>query len=239
LAYDGTEFHGWQRQDGRRTVQEEIEKALFKLHGKKITLTGSGRTDAGVHATGQVANFFTFMDGVPSGRFSYALNSFLPPDVRILESAEVPSDFHARFSAVKRTYRYHFICGRTILPHERLYNLHINRIPNIELLNSYCALLSGETDCSFFAASGDKSKSKNRYIYDNNFKFVDKNRMIFEISANAFLMKMVRSVAGTFLYYEEKLTSSEKLREIIASGKRSLCGPTLPPQGLFLHEIFY
>ncbi|MDR2731399.1 MAG: tRNA pseudouridine(38-40) synthase TruA [Treponema sp.] len=238
IAYDGTDFYGWQRQNGKRTVQGEIEKALAGLHGKKVSLTGSGRTDSGVHAVGQVANFYTCMGSIPPDRFSSALNSFLPPDVRILESKETDAAFHSRFSAVTRTYRYHFLCGRQCLPHERLYNLRLNRIPNLRLLNGYCMLLSGETNCSIFAASPDKSKSKNRYIFNNNFQY-DKNCLVYEISANAFLMKMVRSIAGTFLYYEEKLTPVEKMREIITSGRRSLAGPTLPPQGLFLWEIFY
>jgi tRNA pseudouridine38-40 synthase len=237
IAYDGTDFHGWQRQDKNRTVQGVIETALEKIHGAHVTLTGCGRTDSGVHATGQVANFFTNMNNIPSDRFNLALNSLLPSDVRILESGETTPQFHARFSACARAYRYQFIC-RTLLPHESRYHLRLRRFPRLDLLNAYGRQLLGETDCTIFASSGDMSKSMNRYIYYSLF-YMEGERLIFEICANAFLRNMVRSVAGTFLHYEEKNTPPEKMREIIASKERSLAGPTLPPQGLFLWNIKY
>jgi tRNA pseudouridine38-40 synthase len=237
IAYDGTDFCGWQRQKGNRTVQGVIEEALEKIHDCHITLTGCGRTDSGVHATGQIANFFTNINSIPCDRFNLALNSLLPHDVRILESTEETPQFHARFSACARTYRYQFIC-RALLPHENRYNLYLCRFPRLDILNAYGRLLLGETDCSIFAGAGDKSKSKNRYIYYSQF-YAEKDRLIFEICANAFLRNMVRSVAGTFLHYEEKDTPPEKMREIIASKDRSLAGPTLPPQGLFLWNVKY
>lgn len=252
IAYDGTDFSGWQRQDGScggtacrtvlRTVQGVIEQALEKMHGSPVNLTGSGRTDTGVHAAGQAANFYTNIDSIPAGRFVHALNSLLPHDVRVLESSEVPADFHARFSACSRTYRYHFICGRAALPHESRFNSQLWRYPRLETLNAYGRLLSGETDCTIFAGAGDSAleagKSRNRYIYRACF-FIEGSRLIFEICANAFMRKMVRSAAGTFLHYEEADTPPEKLREIIASGERSSAGPTLPPQGLFLWKVDY
>ncbi|MCL2763811.1 MAG: tRNA pseudouridine(38-40) synthase TruA [Treponema sp.] len=238
IAYDGTDFCGWQRQGGTkaRTVQGVIEEALEKLHGSFIKLTGSGRTDSGVHAKGQVANFYTNIESIPANRFASALNSSLPRDVRILESAEVPPEFHARFSACFRTYRYQFIYRRPSLPTENRYNLRLWHVPNLELLNAYGRLLLGETDCSIFAGAGDTSRSKTRYIYRAYF-YAEKDSIIFEICANAFLKNMVRSVAGTFLHYEESAVPPCALKEIIASGKRSLAGPTLPPQGLFLWKI--
>jgi len=242
LAYDGTDFCGWQRQsEENRTVQGVLEQALEKMHGFHVGLTGSGRTDTGVHAIGQVANFFTGIDSIPCDRFVPALNSLLPQDARILESREEKKEFHARFSACARTYRYHFIC-RDLLPHERNYNLNLRRFPRLELLNAYGRLLLGETDCSIFAGAGDASletgKSRSRYIYRAHF-YTEGDRLVFEICANAFLRNMVRSIAGTFLHYEEKDTPPEKLREIIVSKERSLSGPTLPPQGLFLWKVDY
>ena len=237
IAYDGTDFCGWQRQEKERTVQGVIEDALEKLHGHPINLTGSGRTDSGVHALGQAANFYTDIESIPADRFAPALNSSLPQDVRVLESCETDKEFHARFSAKARIYRYQFIC-RPLLPHESRYNLHLRRFPRLELLNAYGRLLLGETDCSIFAAAGDTSASKNRYVYRAYF-YVEKDSLIFEICANAFLRNMVRSVAGTFLHYEETATPPEKLREIISTGERSLAGPTLPPQGLFLWQVEY
>jgi tRNA pseudouridine38-40 synthase len=257
IAYDGTDFCGWQRQDGpaaaggnvherpgRRTVQEAVESALAKMHGHPVVLTGAGRTDSGVHAAGQAASFRTGIGSIRPERFVPALNGMLPNDVRILESSEAAADFHARFDARQRTYRYHCICGRPALPHESRYALQLWHYPRIELLNAYCRLLAGERDCSTFAASerGAEStgagKSRSRYISQAAF-FMEGGRLVFEISANAFLWKMVRSVAGTFLHYEERCTPPEHMRDIIASGDRSLAGPTLPPQGLFLWKVDY
>jgi len=241
IAYDGTDYCGWQRQVTARTVQGTIEQALEKMHGHSVNLNGCGRTDSGVHAAGQAANFFTDINSIPANRFAAALNSLLPLDIRILDSCQEQNDFHARFSASARTYRYHFIC-RSLLPHERLYNLYLRRFPRLEILNAYGRLLAGETDCSIFAGAGDSAlcagKSRNRYVYSSLF-FVEGERLIFEICANAFLRNMVRSVAGTFLHYEEKDTPPEKLQEIILSGKRCLAGVTLPPQGLFLWKAHY
>jgi len=235
IAYDGTDFCGWQRQ-GERTVQGVIEKALGTMHGQPVGLTGSGRTDAGVHAVGQVANFCTAIHSIPAERFAPALNSMLPHDVRILASSEASSGFHSRFDAAMRTYRYHFIPIRLMLPHESRYNVHLHRYPKLDTLNSYCRMVLGEQDCTMFAGSGDMSKSFNRFISNAVF-FLEGGRLIFEISANAFLRKMVRSVAGTFLHYEEAGMTPGQFREILALKDRALAGPTLPPQGLFLWKI--
>jgi tRNA pseudouridine38-40 synthase len=241
IAYDGTDFSGWQRQNGERgnrTVQGIVEDALEKIHKHSVPLTGSGRTDAGVHAAGQVANFYTDISGMGAERFVPALNSILPRDVRILESGETVSDFHARFDAKSRIYRYHCICGRPGLPHELRYSLQLWRRPRIALLNDYARLLLGERDCSVFASPSDPSKSRSRHISQACF-FVRGDALIFEIAANAFLWKMVRSIAGTLLHYEERGVSPEAFKDIAASRDRNLAGPTLPPQGLFLWKIEY
>ena len=237
IAYDGTDFCGWQRQEKERTVQGVIEKALEKMHGRHVDLNGAGRTDSGVHAAGQTANFYTDIASIPPERFAPALNSLLEHDVRVLEASEANDDFHARFSAKARVYRYQFIC-RPLLPHETRYNLHLHRFPRLGLLNAYGRLLLGETDCSIFAGAGETCKSKNRRVFSAIF-YMEKNTLLFEIRANAFLRNMVRSVAGTFLHYEETAAEPEKLREIIARGERSQAGPTLPPQGLFLQKVEY
>jgi len=238
IAYDGTDFCGWQKQAGQRTVQAVIEAALEQIHKHPVTLTGSGRTDSGVHAAAQAAHFRTDIESIKPARFVPALNGLLPPDVRIIESRETRADFHARFDARMRTYRYFFICERQALPHESRYALQLWRIPRVDLLNAYCRLLIGERDCSIFAGSGDTSKSRSRYIFHAAFLW-EGCRLVFEISANAFLWNMVRSIAGTFLHYEESGTPPELLRDIIASGSRSRAGPTLPPQGLFLWKVDY
>jgi tRNA pseudouridine38-40 synthase len=208
------------------------------MHRQPVALAGSGRTDSGVHAAGQVASFRTGIDSIPAGRFVPALNGLLPQDVRVLEACEACPDFHARFDAKARTYRYFFVAGRQAFPHESRYALQCWRTPRIELLNAYCRTILGERDCSMFAGAGDASKSRSRYIARAAF-FAEGNRLVFEITANAFLWKMVRSIAGTFFHYEEKGTTPEQFRDILQRNERSLAGPTLPPQGLFLWKVDY
>ena len=238
LAYDGTDFFGWQRQEEARTVQGIIEGALEKLHKEPVVLTGSGRTDAGVHAAGQVANFYTTIKSMEAGRFVPALNSLLPRDVRVLEAEETHRDFHARFDARLRTYRYYFIPGREALPWELRYAWQLRRRPDLRRLNDFARLFRGEMDCTSFAVPGDKSKSRSRYISGASF-FVEKNCLVFEIGANAFLWKMVRSIVGTLIRCEEKGSDSGYLRELIEARDNSMTGPIAPSQGLFLWKIDY
>ena len=239
VAYDGSDFSGWQRQGKTaRTVQGELENALSKIHKHHVAIAGSGRTDAGVHARGQCANFYTDIKRMEAKRFIPALNSLLPKDVRVLEACELRESFHSRFDALSRTYRYFFISGRDALPMETRYALQIGRHVDIALLNDYCCFLQGEFDCTVFASPGDKSNSRFRNIFSASF-FADANKIVFEIRANAFLWKMVRSIAGTLLFYEEQKTHPTIFYRIITSGKRRLAGPTLPPQGLFLWHVEY
>ena len=239
IAYDGTEYAGWQRQaSGINTVQGVIENALEKIHKKKISLTGSGRTDAGVHARGQTANFHTSIKNMEACRFVPALNSLLPRDVRILHAEETHLDFHSRFDAKFRTYRYFINPGFPAMPWELRYAWQIWHKPRLDVLNSYAALLHGETDCTVFAVPGDKSHSRSRYIHNSVFWF-ENSMLVYEITANAFLWKMVRSITGTFLFYEEKNLCAEDLQKIILSGDRSKAGPTAPANGLFLWRCEY
>ena len=236
LAYDGTDFSGWQKQKKERTVQEVVENALEKLHKGPVALTGSGRTDTGVHAAAQAANFYTSIQSMEAPSFVPALNSLLPHDVRILEAKEKHMDFHSRFDARLRSYRYFFITKKTAMPWELRYAWHLRRQPDLMRLNEYARLFRGEMDCTAFAVPGDKSKSRHRYIEKAHF-FYEGDRLVFEISANAFLWKMVRSIAGTLIRFEEKGLSSEYLWEVIESRQRKLTGPTAPPQGLFLWKV--
>jgi tRNA pseudouridine38-40 synthase len=169
-------------------------------------------------------------------RFVPALNSLLPHDVRVLDARETAADFHARFNARLRTYRYYVIIRRDALPWELRYAWHIRRQPDIALLNEYAGLFRGEMDFTAFAIPGDKSKSRFRYIANACFLF-EGDKMVFEITANAFLWKMVRSIAGTLIRFEEKKLSPCYLGEVIESRDRKLTGPTAPPEGLFLWKI--
>jgi tRNA pseudouridine38-40 synthase len=238
VSYDGSSYCGWQRQKNRDSVQGEIEAALEKIHGHPVPLAGSGRTDSGVHAAGQVANFHSSIQSMDPRRFKPALNSLLPNSIRILDAEEAPPGFHARFDARSRSYRYFFMLFQDLPPWEKQCALVLRRRPDIVLLNAYARLFRGEFDCSVFAVPHDASKSRSRYIYNACF-FMEGTKLVFEIRANAFLWKMVRSVAGTMIFYEERKTPSEEFRRIIHSGKRELAGPTLPPDGLFLWKVEY
>ena len=248
ISYDGTDFCGWQRQDDKdggeanRTVQGEVEKALEKLHKQKITLYGSGRTDSGVHALAQAANFYTPIDSIPAENFIRALNAFLPEDVRILEACEVDEDFNARKSATSRMYRYFISLGQAVSANNARFSWHVpNYEPNLERLNKYCECLKGEIDCASFAASGDDSVSTNRYIDGARF-FIQKDiwsedLLVFEIEANAFLWKMVRTLTGTLVNLDKTDSPEDSMKKILESHDRTKAGVTAPPTGLFLYKI--
>ena len=241
ISYDGTDFCGWQRQDfadkGKavRTVQATVEEALEKLHKQKINLTGSGRTDSGVHAFAQAANFFSPVDSIPVEKYPVALNCFLPQDVRIMDAKVVPDDFSSRFSATSRVYRY-FINMEKPFASETRYVWSINHKPDIKVLNEMASCLRGEIDCAAFAASGDQSLSTKRYI-DNAHFFIEGRNLVFEIEANAFLWRMVRSLTGSLIHFEKMGKSPEYFKQVLESCDRKKAGPTAPATGLFLYEI--
>lgn len=249
VSYDGTNFCGWQRQDksdgGKpvRTVQGEIERTLEKILKEKVTLSGSGRTDSGVHASAQKANFLTDNISVPEERFAIALNSLLPDDIRITESKEVPPDFSSRFNATKRTYRYFIVPSHKALATQMPYVWNINQEPDIEVLNRMASVLKGELDFKTFTASGDMSESTKRFIHDAHFFYQDLvpsgKALVFEISANAFLWKMVRSIVGSLIYFEKQGYDEKYFKEILSSCDRSKAGPTAPPEGLFLWDVSF
>lgn len=248
LSYDGTDFCGWQRQDDKaggvafRTVQDEIEKALAKLHKEKIALYGSGRTDSGVHAAGQAANFYTPIESIPAANFVRALNAFLPADIRILDSKEVPEDFNSRKSATSRIYRYFISFEKELPANNSRYVWYVPKYsPDLERLNHFASCLRGELDCSAFAASGDSSVSNNRYIDDAHF-FMQKdiwgnNLLVFQIEANAFLWKMVRTLTGTLVNLDKSGAPLDSMEKILLSKSRTKAGVTAPPNGLFLYQV--
>ncbi len=248
ISYDGTDFCGWQRQDdvngqeANRTVQGEIEKALEKIHKEKITLHGSGRTDSGVHALAQAANFFSPIDSIPAKNYIRALNAFLPKDIRIINSEEVPQDFDARYSATSRVYRF-FISNNDSLPanNSRFVWIVKNYEPDLQRLNHFASCLKGEIDCASFAASGDLSVSTCRYI-DNAHFFMQKDiwgndLLVFEIEANAFLWKMVRTLTGTIINLDKENAPLDSMQKILEAKDRTKAGVTAPPEGLFLYKI--
>lgn len=247
ISYDGTDFCGWQRQDHEngektRTVQQEIESALEKIHKQKTILYGSGRTDSGVHAFGQAANFYSPIDSMPVENYQRALNSFLPEDIRIMAVKEVDEKFNARFNATSRSYRYFISFGETCSASQSRYVWHVkNYRPNLERLNKLSSCLRGELDCESFAASGDQSLSTCRYI-DNAHFFMEKDMfgrelLVFEIEANAFLWKMVRTITGTLINLDKNEASEDAMEKILKAKDRTKAGVTAPSTGLFLYEI--
>lgn len=238
LSYDGTRFCGWQRQAGDRSVQEDLEKALKKLCGKSIPLTGSGRTDAGVHATGQVAHFDAEDLSIPPEKYFLALNTHLPQDIRIHKSCAFDSDFHARFSAVRRDYAY-YLRNTLVLPAHLLPYRHAVRQPlSVVRLNQLARTLTGTHDFSTFAAAGDQSSTAVRQIFQA--RFVQEGAdLVFRIAGNAFLWRMVRSLTGTLVDLALKGAGPEEMKQRLEARDREAAGPTAPPRGLFLERVDY
>lgn len=237
VSYDGTDLCGWQIQNNGRTVQGEIERALEQIHNTEIRLTGSGRTDSGVHANGQVANFYTDKD-IPAEKFTPALNSMLPADIRVLQSTEADKDFHSRFDAKVRIYRYFIKPGGICEPRHARYCWRIKRKPDLAVLNSITSPLIGVHDYSTFTAAGDPSNSKTRELYSASF-YRDGQFLVFKIAGNAFLWKMVRSIVGTALQLEAEGRDADYMKNVLEGRDRSLAGVTAPAQGLFLDRVLY
>jgi len=243
LAYDGTDFEGWQSQvrDGSipdgRTVQAELEKALSILVKAPTPVVGAGRTDSGVHARSQTAHFDaeTRMQGP---HFVRGLNSLLPPDVRVMHCQVVEPDFHARFSAIGRVYHYHIVPAQSLLPWEARYCHRVHTLPPLALLNSMASVLHGEMDFTSFAHAKDPSPSKNRFIYHSAF-FPQGDRVIYQITGNAFLWRMVRSLVGTLLDLGAQGLGPEDFLAILEAKDRKKAGPTAPGQGLYLQKVIY
>lgn len=244
VSYDGTDFCGWQRQDKSdggapvRTVQGEIEDALEKMLKKPSKLYGSGRTDSGVHARAQKANFLSPYPSIPPSGYVRALNGFLPQDIRIQAAEIVPEDFNSRFSATSRSYRY-FIRTGTIPPlaSETRYVWYQPHELHLERLNEMASFLRGETDCATFSAAGDQSLSTRRYIDKAVFFREGSDTIVFEIEANAFLWKMIRSLVGTFVQLDMKGAAPSVFNEILDSRDRRQALMTAPPTGLFLWDV--
>jgi tRNA pseudouridine38-40 synthase len=237
LSYDGTDFCGWQSQASGRTAQEVVEGSLAKLHGHPVSVRVAGRTDAGVHAVGQVVNFKT-ESNIPTGRFVLAMNQHLPPDIRALRSDEVDEEFDSRFDAKIRVYKYFIENGRSQRPASSRFAWSIPRRLNTALLNSYAARIVGRHDFSTFSAAGDTSVSKTREVFSASF-YIEGSKLVFKVAANAFLYRMVRSLVGTMVELERFDAVAGEMGIRLSAKERSACGQTAPPWGLFLHKVVY
>jgi len=239
LSYDGTDFEGWQKQKSGRTVQGEMEKALAKLHkDRPVQLVGSGRTDAGVHASYQVAHFDSLGSSVPSEKFMQALNSQLPRDIRVHKSLEVDSGFHARYDAVMRVYRYYLIKPELQKAHMTSYSAPCVLDLDIPKINEMALALTGTHDFSSFAAARDPNENKVTTIHSARFS-KEGPYTVFRVAGNAFLWKMVRTMVGTILQQYDKQGGPREIRGILKGRDRTLAGPSAKPWGLFLDKVIY
>ncbi|MBU5425684.1 tRNA pseudouridine(38-40) synthase TruA [Tissierella pigra] len=239
IEYEGTNYAGWQRQDNVITIQEKLEGALEILTNEKIKLIGSGRTDGGVHALAQVANFITNAT-IPGERYKYALKFLLPDDITIMDSEEVDIGFNSRFSATKKTYKYIVYNGELPKALYRNFSYYVPYDIDIDKMIDASKYLIGTHDFASFMAAKSSVKSTIRTIYSISIEKEKENELIiFKIEGNSFLRNMVRIIVGTLLEIGFGKLNVEDLCKIISEKNRELAGHTAPPQGLFLEKVFY
>ncbi len=238
LEYDGTRYHGWQRQRGQVSIQEVLENSLQRLTGEEVRLIGSGRTDAGVHALGQVANFHT-LSRIPLKAFREGLNSMLPWDIAVLQAEEAPPEFHARKAARHKTYEYRILNRPVRSPLHHHYGWFLSANLNLEAMGRAAELLPGKHDFSAFRASGSGNLNPVRQVLAARWQTHPGGWLRFSVSATGFLRGMVRSLVGTMVEIGKGKAAPELLAELLRSGDRRLTGPTAPPQGLYLVEVVY
>ena len=238
IEYDGTDFHGWQRQKSDRSIQGEIEAALQEMTGEKINLIGSGRTDAGVHALGQVANF-TCSTRLDSDAFQNGLNSLLPDSIVIRDCKMVNADFHARFDARRKRYHYRILNRRLPTAIKRQYCWHVRRPLDLESMDRAASKLVGTHDFSTFEGAGSPRSDSVRQVFNAAFFKETADEIVFKIEANGFLRFMVRSIVGTLKDVGTGKLNPEEFQAILESRDRSQAGVTAPPQGLFLVRVVY
>ena len=260
LAYLGKNYCGWQRQtpDAAKaprlpSIQETVEKALSRMTDSRMTIVGSGRTDAGVHALGQIAHFRFESDRFSPEIFRKGLNSLLPQDIRVMEAFRVPEEFHAQRAAVKKQYSYYFFQGPSPLPQFMETSWWIQKSLNLEAMNEALSYLKGEHDFKSFQASGAQpGKTTVRTLLEAEvrrlslpvFPGEDLNERGYSmvrvrLVGTGFLKQMVRGIAGTLLQMGENQRKASEMKEILESQSRSAVGPTAPAKGLTLERVWY
>ena len=243
VQYEGTDFHGWQIQNGLRTVQGELTRVLSLLDDRAVQVHGSGRTDAGVHAEGQVANVQLLREIAPE-KLRNAINGNLAADLRVLSVDIVPDDFHARYSARSKTYRYRVVHGRVQSPFWSKYAHQESRPLDLERMRSVAKMFVGEHDWTAFSAADSDSESRVRNVsrleISSSYDERGHGDLIeFTVSANGFLRYMVRSIIGTLLAVGRGEIDESTVARALEEGDRSLAGATAPPHGLALINVEY
>ena len=238
VAYDGTNYHGWQIQNNGITVEEELNRCLSDLLGESIEVIGASRTDSGVHALGNVAVVDTEAR-MPAEKISYALNQRLPEDIRIQKSEEVAADWHPRYCESRKTYEYRIYRGEFPMPVKRLYSYFTYRPLNVEKMKKAAKHLEGEHDFKSFCQTGAQVESTVRTVYSVDVEEQGAD-LVIRVCGNGFLYNMVRIIAGTLMEVGQGKRTPESMAEILEAKNRSAAGPTAPPCGLTLvkYEFF-
>ena len=244
IAYDGSDYQGWQRQRTVPTIQGEIEERLSIITTKNVTLHGAGRTDAGVHAVGMAANFHT-NSSLPCRSLQKSLNSMLPPAIRILAAKEMADDFHARFACRGKRYCYYLQTSPVQPPFLHRYALHTPVPLDDERMRACLNILIGSHDFSSFENSGSRDRDNChgrgavRTLFSADIRRSGEETLAIELTGDGFLRNMVRNIVGTLLPAGEKKIDVADFAAILAAKNRTLAGPTAPPHGLFLQRVFY
>lgn len=241
IAYDGTDYAGWQRQKNASSVQEVLENAIKTALNKDVRVTASGRTDAGVHAAGQTCHF-DLESSVPPEKMPDCLNRFLPSAVRVLEGFAAKDGFDANRSAKRKTYRYSLYVAKRDMPLKERYAVRIESAPNIEILQKTAKLFEGEHDFKAFCASGSSVKTTVRTVYEVRVEetqtYGGRNIDVY-VTGNGFLYNMVRTLVGELLDLAEGRKGEESLLLAFETGKRELLAKTMPAKGLTLLQVEY
>ena len=242
IAYDGTAYAGWQRQKNALSVQEALENAIELALGKELRVTGSGRTDAGVHAAGQVCHFDGEGITVPPERMPDCLNRFLPTDIRALEGWAADSAFDCNRSAKRKTYCYSLYVSQREMPLKERYAIRVEDAPSLQDLRAAAKLLEGEHDFKAFCASGSSVKTTVRTVYSvrvEESESLGSRDIKMYVTGNGFLYNMVRTMAGELLDLASGKRTKESLERAYATGERGLLGKTMPAKGLTMISVEY
>jgi tRNA pseudouridine38-40 synthase len=238
IAYDGTGYFGWQRQINKPTIQGMIEQKIGLMVGKPVSLIGAGRTDAGVHALCQVANFRVSSRLTPP-IFLNGLNSLLPDDIIIKEAEYVPFDFHARYNAKSRVYEYRIHNQKLHSPFLRHYAWHMPRLLDLKAMEECLEIIKGPHDFSHFCSAGDRKTDPVRNMIQADLEIQKGNLLLFNFEANGFLRHMVRNIMGTIVKVGLGEISTGSLSEVLESRDRRHPGAKAPPGGLYLKDVRY
>lgn len=241
IAYDGTKYRGWQKTSTGPSIEQTLQNTLEQILQHPVALQAASRTDAGVHAKGQVVNFFTSHLHLDVDRFQISLNSLLPKDISVIDAKKALPNFHPTLDCKGKEYRYYICYGPTQLPHHRFYSWHYHYPLDLDLMQTAASILLGKYDFSTFCNTRKNSHYEHhiRELKKVELQQIDERRICIIVDGPQFLYKMVRNVVGTLAYIGNGKLSLQTLPALIESGDRTAAGPTAPAHGLFLDHVYY